>query len=318
MTTEMTNSGETTPIAASAAPAEAMSDADFVAGLRRAVPGFVVLGIVFVFLFWDFLARQVEWAIRHQADWGHTLIIPFISAYFVWVLRTRLTATPWRTTWIGILPVILGVGWYSACVFGPPVMQHHNLMAAGVACTITGLVLLFAGWRVLFLLWFPLAYLFVFGQTISDRLMQIVTHQLQDWTAYGAWILLEVMQYDVIREQNVLRMIHNGEVVPLNVAEACSGMRMLMSMLALGAAMAFTGLRYNWQRIALVALGVPVAIVVNTFRVVTLALIAIVNPDFAQGEFHSFIGLVWLVPAFLIYLGVMWVIRKLVVSEEAA
>ena len=295
-----------------------MSDADFVAGLRRAVPGMVILAIVFTFLFWDFLARQVEFAIKHQADWGHTLLIPFISGYFVWVLRRRLTERPWRTTWVGLVPIIVGLGWYSFCVFGPPVLHHHNLMAAGVACTITGLVLLFTGWRVLFLLWFPLAYLFLFGQTISEQLMQIVTHRMQDWTAYGAWLVLQVLGYDVIREQNVLRMIHDGQTIPLNVAEACSGMRMLMSMLALGAAMAFTGLRFTWQRIALVVLGIPTAIIVNTLRVVTLAIIALVNPDFAQGEFHSFVGLVWLIPAFLIYLGIMWIIRRLVVAEDTA
>ena len=44
--------------------------------------GFLLVAIVW--LFWDFLSRQVLFAINQQADWGHTLVIPFIAGYFVW------------------------------------------------------------------------------------------------------------------------------------------------------------------------------------------------------------------------------------------
>ncbi len=52
----------------------------------------------------------------------------------------------------------------------------------------------------------------------------------------------------------------------------------------------------------------------NILRVVTLALLTLIDTDFAAGDFHSFIGLVWLVPALFIYLGLMWVIRHIVVE----
>ncbi len=92
---------------------------------------------------------------------------------------------------------------------------------------------------------------------------------------------------------------------------------MLMAFLALGVAMAFTGLRHWWQRIALVARGIPTAIFVNILRVATLAVLSLFDTDFAAGEFHTFIGLLWLVPAFLIYLGIMWTLRQLVVEDDA-
>jgi hypothetical protein len=41
----------------------------------------------------------------------------------------------------------------------------------------------------------------------------------------------------------------------------------------------------------------------------------VVDPNFSTGEFHSMVGLFWLVPAFLLFLGAMWVIRNLVVDE---
>ncbi len=76
-----------------------------------------------------------------------------------------------KTTWVGFIPIVLGVAWYMVCVFGPPVLGHHNLRSGGVALTIFGLVLLFCGFRAMAWLWFPLAYWFFFGQTISDRFM---------------------------------------------------------------------------------------------------------------------------------------------------
>ena len=141
---------------------------------------------------------------------------------------------------------------------------------------------------------------------------------LQDIAAWGAHKVLVLFSVDVSIDGNVLNVLHNGQIIPLNVAEACSGMRMVMAFFALGTAMAFLGLKYNWQRIALIALGLPTALAVNVLRVVTLAVLSMFNTGFAAGEFHSFIGLVWLIPAFLLYLGIMTILRKMVIEEEPA
>ncbi len=183
--------------------------------------------------------------------------------------------------------------------------------------TIVGLVLLFFGFRAMIWLWFPLVYLFVFGQTISYRLMERVTFEMQDLTARGSHIVLMLLGVEVDREGNTLHLFDDGVRKPLNIAEACSGMRMLMAFLALGVLMACTGLKRNWQRVIVVLLGVPTAIFVNILRVVSLGLLAMIDSSLAAGDFHSFIGLVWLVPAFIIYLGVIWIVRNLVTEGPA-
>jgi exosortase len=108
----------------------------------------------------------------------------------------------------------------------------------------------------------------------------------------------------------------DGTMHPLNVAEACSGMRTLMAFLAIGVALAALGLPRWWQRVLLVAAGVPISIFVNVLRVASLGLLSMVDTNFSTGEFHSMVGLVWLVPAFLLFLGAMWLIRNLVVDVE--
>jgi exosortase len=148
----------------------------------------------------------------------------------------------------------------------------------------------------------------------------VVTYRLQDISAKGAYLLLSLFGLDVDLTGNVLTVFDAGKPHLLNVAEACSGMRMLVAFLALGVAMAYVSLPTIWQRVALVLMGVPVAVFVNVLRVATLGVLTLVNPEFAAGEFHHFIGLLWLVPAFLLYLLVLWILSNLVVTDtqEAA
>jgi exosortase len=266
-------------------------------------------------LFWDFVAKQIRYAVTQQADWGHTLVIPFIAGYFVYIQRDRLLATPFKTTWFGLAIMVIGVGLYMACAAGPLALRHHNTQGVSVAITITGLTLLFCGWNAMRWLAFPLAYLFVFSQTISERLLHTVTFFMQDITARGSAILLSLF-LDVDRLGNTIYIAQGAKSVPLNIAEACSGMRMLMAFLALGTAMAYTGLPFWWQRALLVAMGVPTAIFVNILRVCTLGVLTLADAGYAAGDFHSFIGLLWLLPAFAIYLGLMWIIRRLVIEED--
>ena len=275
-----------------------------------------LLAIVYGLVFHVWLYKQFRWATEHQADWGHTLIIPLMSAYLVYINRKQLLAQPFKTAWAGLIPLLLGVAWYMLCMFGPKPLHHHNLLGGGVWLSLAGLALLFGGWRSMKYLWFPLLFLLVFGQTISDRFMQIVTFKMQDVTAQGAHIFLRLITLDADRSGNTITLYDNGVPKPLNIAEACSGMRMLMAFLALGVFLAYTGFKRNWQRALLIIMAFPTAVFVNILRVVTLALLALLDTGFAAGDFHSFIGLVWLVPALFIYLGLMWVIRHLVVEAE--
>lgn len=283
--------------------------------MRVVLTGGGIILLLLFWVFWDFFQRQILFAYRAQADWGHTLIIPFIAGYLVYLNRERLLARPFRTTWIGLLPIVAGILWYIACNVGVPTLRNHNLMGLGVGMTAFGIVLLFFGVRVTLLLLFPMLYLFIFGQTISSRVMNMVTYPLQDITALGSYLLMDIA-LDIDRRGNTLFIFHQGETIPLNIAEACSGMRMLMAFLAIGVFMARTGLSRWWQRVLLVLFAVPTAIIVNIMRVITLSMLSILDVGFAAGDFHSFIGLVWLVPAFFLYLGLRRIIQMLVLDVE--
>ncbi|MDA0803619.1 MAG: exosortase/archaeosortase family protein [Planctomycetota bacterium] len=285
---------------------------------RPAIMAGASLLLVFGFVFFEFLRRQVEFAIEQPADWGHTLVIPAVGVWFVWRDRDALLAKPFRPTLWGLVPVLLGTGWYMLCVFGPAPLFHHNLQGLGAAMVLGGLTLGLFGWRAMGWLLFPLLYVVVFSQTISEKLLNVVTFRLQDWAAVGADIVFNVSGIECDREGNVLWIVSGLERKALNIAEACSGMRMLVAFLALGTAIAYTSTRSHWKRFVLILMGVPVALGVNILRVVTLGVGSLYDVAFAQGDFHTFIGLVWLVPAFLVYLLLIWVLEKSFPDPELA
>ena len=231
------------------------------------------------------------------------------------VCRSKLLAEPFSRAWSGMVLVLLGLAFYVFCALSDS-FHHHNLMGLGVASTLIGIALLIFGWRAMRYLWFPLLYLFVFGQTISDRFMEVATFKLQDIASYGSYIGFSILGFDVVREGNTLEIFYKNESYPLNIAEACSGMRMLMAFFALGVAMAYTGLTHIWQQIVLVLFALPTAIFVNILRVMTLGLLSIIDSGFAAGDFHTFVGTLWLIPAFLIYLGIVWVLKNLLINDE--
>ena len=283
-----------------------------------------ILAAANIAVFFVFFRSQVEFAIRYPSDWGHTLIVPALVGWLIWRDRARLLATqPFRPAWLGLVPILLGLAFYLVSVVGPSWFTvHHNARQLGFAMTIFGEALLLFGWAAIRVLWFPLVYWVVFGFTYTDRIISYFTYQLQDISAQGGYVLLKVMNIDTEIAGNTITVFNSaGEPNALNIAEACSGMRMLVAFMALGTLMAYTGLKAWWQRILLILLGVPVAVFVNMLRVGTLGVLSLWDVGFAGGQFHAFVGFVWLVPAFLVFLGIMSVIQRLVVEvpdEESA
>lgn len=294
--------------------ADSQPSAYVVSGKAALIAG-IVLAAVFVAVFWNFFFTQVRYAYTAPQDWGHTLFIPVISGYFVYLSRDKLAAITFRPAMLGLVPLVLGLALYMGATFGPPAMQHHNLRGFGVGFAMLGALIFVFGWAAMRYLWFPWAYWMAFGQTISERVLSTITERMQDWSAAGAGVLLSFF-IDTDRAGNVLTVFRSdGTACPLNVAEACSGMRMLVAFMAIGVALAYVGLPYWWQRGVLVVLGFPISLAVNIMRVASLGVLSLWDAQFTAGEFHATVGLVWLMPAFLMFLGAMWLVRNIVTDE---
>jgi exosortase/archaeosortase family protein len=87
---------------------------------------------------------------------------------------------------------------------------------------------------------------------------------------------------------------------------------------ALGTFLAYTQMHGLVQRTLMVLSAIPVAVAVNILRIVTLGVLSLADSNFATGEFHHFVGLVWMLPGLLLFLGVQWVINNVMVDDRGA
>jgi exosortase len=273
-----------------------------------------LLAAAFIGLFYRWIWAQGLHSAEAMEDWGHAFVIPFISGYMVWQQRERILRIPPTTFWPGLAPMMLGVVCYFFFIVG---IGNHMLQGFAMLLTLAGMSLLLLGPRLFRYVFLPIAYL-VFTVTVAEQVMIKLTFELQHIAAVGAWMVLRIAgmigQFPVIISGNTLTVGSGGK--PLNVAEACSGMRMVIAFIALGAAVAIFSCRFWWQRTALILLAAPVAIFNNILRVAVLGLLTLKWPDLAVGDAHMLIGTLLLVLGLGIFMGIQWALNRIVEDPE--
>jgi exosortase len=278
-----------------------------------------VLGLAFAALFFHWFRNQHLHSWDKLQDWGHAYAVPVISGYLVWMRRAELARVAKENFWPAIAPLLLGVMCYVFFVVGVP---NHMLQGASVVLTLGSVVLLVFGGGVLRLVVLPLLYL-LFAITISEQVMIKVTFKLQLIASQGAWLLMAIaarpLGYSVDVDGNTLTILtRDGKSHPMNVAEACSGMRMLIGFFAVAGWVALTQCKEWWKMIALLLLAAPVAVLMNVVRVAVLGWGTIfVDPEFAKGEAHMLVGTILLAVALFVFMGCLWALDRLFVEGEA-
>jgi exosortase len=278
----------------------------------------LVLGVAFLALFfrWYMLQAKLSW--MQLEDWGHAFFVPFFSGFLIWRERARLAAIRPEPYWPGLIALFTGIAAYVHFLVG-----YNNHMAQGFSMILTlfGLVLVVLGLGAMRIVFLPITFL-VFMIEVSKMVMILITAPLQTIAAHGGYIGLSLVApifgYTVDRAGNVLHVTTQaGKDIPLDIAEACSGMRMVVAFVALAAATGLLGCRFWWQRLALLLLALPVAIFINVVRVVVLGLLSLINPELASGEAHTFIGTVLLFPGFGLFWLAKWALDKIVDAPPA-
>lgn len=278
-------------------------------------------GVAFAAMFWEVLDRQAHISAKQFEDWGHAFLVPLISGFLIWQSRERLARSRPRVFWPALPVVLVALIVYFQSVV---LIRSHLPQGLSMLLALYGAVLLLLGPAVMRHLFLPIAFL-VFAITLPDQVMNEITFQLQMIASQGAWVVLSVLGavlgYETLIEGNVLRLLtDDGRDLPLNVAEACSGMRMVVAFYALAGGFALGACREWWQRIALVLLAAPIAVLMNIVRVAVLGLLTLVDPNLADGNAHTVIGTILLFPSVALFFGVVTALNKIVANDagEAA
>ncbi len=274
-----------------------------------------ILAALFVFLFRNELIRLVEtWK---MPDESHGVLIPAFSLYFLWQDRAALKQIKAKFgifNFAGIVLIAIGVIGYSLCLtrrFGSP--RPYMMLPV-----IAGMTLLAGGWGVFKRVWLPIVFLvfaFQLPPTIHDR----ITTPLRMWSSVLATVVLNFFPGIVCEASGVvISGTHHGIPFDLNVADACSGMRLLRTFVALGVAMAWLEKRPASHRIVLLLSTVPIAIICNMLRVLLTGMIHIyIGAQYAEGMLHTMLGLVMLGLAFVMYGGLAWIMNNLFYEESS-
>lgn len=277
-----------------------------------------VLTAAFVAVFWRWFVTQHRYSSEFLQDWGHAYIVPGIAAYMVHRAWGDIIRTPATTFAPGLLAMATGIASYFFFVAGFP---NHMGQGLSMVVALFGLLLYSLGPAMMRRLFLPTAYL-VFGITVSEAIMIMVTFKLQNLSAWGGYYLLLLLSpifgYTVSLTGNSIEIVtSNGSSIPLGIAEACSGMRMVVAFLALAGAVALMSCRWWWQRAAVLLLAVPVAVAMNLVRIAVLGLLSLWDPKLASGDAHIFIGTLLLVPALGLFMAAVWSLDRIWIPGEA-
>ncbi|HVP55927.1 MAG TPA: exosortase A [Candidatus Eisenbacteria bacterium] len=245
-------------------------------------------------LYGPVLVRLVkQW--YNDADYSHGFLVPLLSAYLIWQRRDKLVEIARKPSNWGLLVVLGSLG----MLFLGSLGAELYLSRTSIIGMICGLIVYFSGWRLLRAMAFPLVFL-LFAIPIPALIYNEIVFPLQFIASRFATSCLETLNlFPIMREGNVLIM----PGMRLEVVEACSGIRSLMSLLALAAGYGYLAEKSIPVRWFLFLAMVPLAIISNGTRVMITALMTnYIGPQAAEGFMHEFSGWVIFVVATALFL----------------
>ena len=267
----------------------------------RFTAGVILVSFLLAAIYYRVLGKLVlDW--WQITDFSHGFLVPVFSGYLIWIKRKTLLETPIAPAWSGIVLVILGLLTLLLGVYGAELFFSR----VSLILVLGGLVLWFGGWQLLRELRFPLLVLLL-AIPIPAIILNQITIPLQVLASKLASGLLPWFGVPVLREGNVI-------VLPsmnLEVAEACSGIRSLISLITLAVFYSYFIEKSIVRRLILVVASIPIAIAANAVRIFGTGLcVQYWDPDKAEGFFHEFSG--WVI--FLVSLGSLLAIHRILSS----
>lgn len=260
---------------------------------RRLLLSIVLVGGALAFAYYSVaagLARQ--WAT--DDNYSHGFIVLPLALWFAWERRKTLRYLPHRPSGAGLVLILASLLLLLAGRLGAELF----LSRVSVIGVLAGTVLFLLGPRHLRVLAFPLAFLLLMIP-LPAIIFNKLAFPLQLFASRAGAAVLDVARVPVLREGNVLVLSHQV----LDVAEACSGIRSLMSLITLAIVLGQFTLKWRWTKLALALAAIPVAIGANALRVAGTGLAShFWSPAAAEGFFHEFSGFVMFGAAFVVLL----------------
>lgn len=257
------------------------------------------VGVVLLLVFFWPTAASMERVWRGSDTFQHSYIIPFVLVYLVWEYRGRLAHVQPEISWWGVAAMfIASMGWLAGHVAGVQLV-----MQLGLVGMIQGFILAVFGWRVLWVMLFPVAFM-IFLVPMGEFMVPI----LQQWTAaFSVWSL-ELIGLPVTTD-GLFIYVDGGttDYSRFHVAKECSGIRYLTAMFQVGLLAAALFFKSWPRRITAVLMAIAVPIIANWLRALGIILLVYYTEgEYGQGVDHIIYGFWFFLFVLIIYLAACW------------
>jgi exosortase len=279
----------------------------------------ILLAAVLTVHYW-YVVKGMSTIWRTNGDWSHGYIIPLFSLYYLYMRRDRmprgLPAHGYASWAAGAVIIAVAFVLYLFSTFVVPSEYPKRI---SLVTTIMGVVIMTCGWPLARWSWFAVAFL-IFAVPLPQHLYVQMTMPLRFIAANVSSALLNLIpEMEAQARGALVEYLYRMKPGTLDIEQACSGIRLMMTMMALGVAMAFVSERPVWQRLTMILACVPIAIFCNIVRVTTTGFLVVFGrDDLARGTAHTLLGLAMLFIAFGLYGALSYVLTHLVVESEPA
>ncbi|WP_246545480.1 exosortase A [Pelotalea chapellei] len=237
-----------------------------------------------------------------NSDNSHAFLVPFISLFLVWQQRELLHETPTVSSPFGGALLAASLLTYVVSSAGGLAFPARLAMVA----SLSGLAWFCLGGKKVRLLAFPLGIL-LFMVPIPYSLLSLVSGRLQLMATHISEKLISQCAIPVYREGNMLYFVQTQ----LEVAEACSGIRSIVSLTMISLVFCFMSRKGWWRKISLILAAIPIAIAANIVRVTGTGVLAHYFGDkVAKGFLHEFSGIVIFIFGFALLFSLFHFLNK--------
>ena len=270
--------------------------------VRQNLASAALIVVGFAWLYWNVIVKLVhDWAT--DDNYSHGFLIVPLAVYLTWERRQRFWTTAVKPSLMGLAVVVSSIVILAAGALG----SEFFLTRISMLGALTGIVLFLFGWARLRVLVFPLAVLLLMVP-LPTILFNQIAFPLQLLASRVGEFALSSFHIPVLREGNVLALAN----ISLEVVEACSGIRSLVSLFTLGIVLGYFADSRQWARTLIALSAIPVAVFANGVRVAGTGIAAHgFGPAAAEGFLHSFSGWLMFVVAFLLMLALQRLLMRL-------
>jgi len=239
----------------------------------------------------------------NDSNYSHGFLVPLISGFLIWRQRQELAACQQSSHWFGLAMILFGM---LGVVVGNAGSEYFTVRVS-LVITLFGLVLYLFGMEITRRVWFAI-FMLLFMIPVPAVVYFSATFPMQLLASKVAVSAMDILGIPVARQGNIIHLPETS----LEVAEACSGLRSLISLLAMGAIYAYLSQRRFWAQAVLFVGTIPMAVAGNISRVFVTALITYAwGTDTTTEPLHTIMGAMVFVVAFVLLLICGAILRRI-------